>query len=442
MLGARGFEPARERLVEVEAEMGRNAQKRLAKKLREDAEPNVPHAKRTASGAPTPESHDDDVSRSATKRKVRPVGPLWLRSTIVSLAPAGSAHLDASFLDLSLAAARGATLDELAHHLARKLPAEEILLSFDGDMLRPMRMSVDEQPRGRAGRAAKGPRDLSRGLAKRSGQEAVPGIEMLVTDELVAGDVPVVVDNVASDPRLPLAMGARARVGSLVAVPFVFDGVRLGFLAAARREVAAFPKRDVDVLTALALHLAQDLAQAHALRLAWTDPLTGMLSRQALVVLLEREVERARRNGTPLSVVLVDIDGLRTVNEAHGRSGGDAVLVEIAARAVQAARGAEVVGRIGSDKFLMLLDGPAEHVEDAVRRLLGDILDAPVRIGHVALDVRASLGVAALAPHEDTASLLSRAEHALAEAKGGGGGTVAFSRPLTEDIPRADDAEL
>jgi diguanylate cyclase (GGDEF)-like protein len=358
------------------------------------------------------------------------------------LAPPGTAHVDGSFLDLSLAAARGASLDEMAHHLARKLPAEEVLLTFEGDLLRPTRISVDEQAKGRAGRAAKGPRHLTRGLAKRSGQEAVPGIELLVTAEMVVGDDPLVVDNVASDTRLPLAMGARARVGSLVVVPLVFDGVRQGLLAAARREVAAFPKRDVDVLVALAMHLAQDLVQAHALRLAWTDPLTGMLSRQALVVLLEREVERARRNGDSLSVVLIDIDGLRAVNETHGRSGGDAVLVEVAGRATRAARGAEVVGRIGSDKFLLLIDGPFEQVEDAVRRLLSDILAVPIHLGHAAVDVRASLGVALLGPHEDTASLMSRGEQALSQAKAAGGGTVAFSQPMTEEIPRADDAGM
>lgn len=392
--------------------MGRNAQKRLARKLRDDGAQDPP-------GQSARASVDDADSETRTVRR----GPLWLRATIAS--PTGARPTD-PMLDLALAIARGATVEELARSVAQQLPAEEVLLELDVGGPLP---ALD---------AARGGVSPVRGLAKREGQENVPGIEALIQRDALNGG-PLVVENAASDPRLPLAMGARGRVGSLVAMPLVVDEVAIGVLAAARREVAGFPRRDVDVFTAMGDLIALDLVQARAMRAALTDRLTGALSRQAVLVLIERALERARRSDAPLAALLLDVDGLRELNERHGRAFGDRCLGSVAQGLARAVRGAELFGRVGADRFLVVFEAAEEALDAAARRVLSDALGESLSIDGATVALTASCGAAVLAPQEDTLSFLHRLDGALASAKGAGAGALAIAAHDDLEIPRADD---
>jgi len=392
--------------------MGRNAQKRLARKLRDEG--GHDGADKSARAV----AIDDEKEPEALRR-----APLWLRATIAS---PGGARPDDPMLDLALAIARGATVDEIARAVSKHLPAEEVLLEIDP----PTSPAPTEGARARS--------STTRGLAKREGQENVPGIEALIAREaLTAGAL--VVENVASDPRLPLAMGARGRVGSLVALPLVVDDVSIGVLAAARREVAGFPRRDVDVLTAMGELIATDVVQARALRVAMTDRLTGALSRQAVLALVERALERARRTDASMAGLLLDVDGLRALNERHGRAFGDRCLSSVAHSLARAVRGAELFGRVGADRFLVLFEVDADALESAAHRVLADALGQPLDVDGVDVALTASCGVAALAPQEETLGFLQRLEGALASAKAEGAGALAIAAVTDLEIPRADD---
>jgi GGDEF domain-containing protein len=104
--------------------------------------------------------------------------------------------------------------------------------------------------------------------------------------------------------------------------------------------------------------LVSDRARALRTTRAGSDRLTGLPDAQAFSELTGREVERVRRHRRPLALVLVDVDGFRRVNDAHGRAGGDAVLREPADRLRAHVRGHDHLGRIGGDEFAWLLPRP------------------------------------------------------------------------------------
>jgi diguanylate cyclase (GGDEF)-like protein len=153
-----------------------------------------------------------------------------------------------------------------------------------------------------------------------------------------------------------------------------------------------------------------------------TDPLTDLPNRRAFEALLIDECRRARRYGSPLSVLLIDVDGLKRVNDRRGHAAGDAVL-RTTARAIQAAmRTTDTGARWGGDEFAILAPSTAS---DAAHQL-GQRLLAQVAQQASSRDVAVtvSVGVATLEPERDcamaTESLLNAADAALYRAKNAG----------------------
>ena len=119
-------------------------------------------------------------------------------------------------------------------------------------------------------------------------------------------------------------------------------------------------------------HEVQELAQRyHTLaQFAWADPLTGLLNRRGLEEAVAREEGRAARFGTPITVVVLDVDDLKAVNDTHGHTVGDQLLVGLGAALRGRARAVDVVARYGGDEFvLLLLD--ADHA--GAEGLLADV---------------------------------------------------------------------
>jgi diguanylate cyclase (GGDEF)-like protein len=132
-------------------------------------------------------------------------------------------------------------------------------------------------------------------------------------------------------------------------------------------------------------------------RMAITDGLTGLRTRRFLQATLEIETDRARRSGSPLGVILLDVDHFKSVNDGHGHQAGDRVLIELAQRVRAGCRSGNIVARYGGEEFAVLV--PAADAEalasiaDGIRR---SIRDVPVTINHdgTALAVTASIGTA------------------------------------------------
>ncbi len=149
------------------------------------------------------------------------------------------------------------------------------------------------------------------------------------------------------------------------------------------------------------------------------DSLTGLPNRHLLTDRLTGALDRARRAGNRVAVVFLDVDRLKSINDALGHAVGDAVLVEVAARFRLLGRSTDTVGRIGGDEFVLVLDGLNSRAEvaTAVARYRSAFA-RPVMVGGRPLPVRASFGVAIFPDDGDVPdSLLRRADSAMYRAK-------------------------
>lgn len=150
---------------------------------------------------------------------------------------------------------------------------------------------------------------------------------------------------------------------------------------------------------------------------ATTDPLTKARNRRFLRGFLDRAGEEARRNSTPLSLVMTDIDHFKGINDQHGHPVGDAVLAEVALRLQLAVRHIDVVARYGGEEFCVVL--PTCALEDAAataERIRQAVASEPVE----GLEVTISLGVAQLQPKMNVHDFIASADRALYLAKTGG----------------------
>jgi len=155
-------------------------------------------------------------------------------------------------------------------------------------------------------------------------------------------------------------------------------------------------------------------------RLATRDQLTGLLNRRELDRILEEEVERARRFGQPLSLVMVDLDHFKSVNDTHGHPAGDAVLREAARRLSAELRTVDRVARFGGEEFALVLVQTGEAAaREVAQRICAAIESDPILATEaVALNLTASAGVA-LVPDNATSAkaLVAAADKALYAAK-------------------------
>lgn len=159
--------------------------------------------------------------------------------------------------------------------------------------------------------------------------------------------------------------------------------------------------------------------------LAGVDPLTGLGNRAALDTHASIEVSRSQRYGDPLSVVMVDLDHFKDVNDSHGHMAGDVVLGATALALGGGLRSADRAFRIGGEEYLLLL--PNTHVDVALaiaERLRAQLEQLPIPIAASVLRVTASFGVAELGVEETWPSLLERTDRALYAAKAAGRNSV------------------
>jgi len=169
---------------------------------------------------------------------------------------------------------------------------------------------------------------------------------------------------------------------------------------------------------------------AEVQRLAVTDPLTGLYNRHKLAEALDVEVERSRRYGRSLSMVMIDLDGLKRINDTLGHNVGDEVL-QAAANAIRSEiRKVDLATRVGGDEFLLLL--PEAELMDAAG-VAGRIFERFSRATVHGARVSASAGVTQWRRGYASATEFVRAaDQALYEAKREGGGHIAVVFPAPE----------
>ena len=174
-------------------------------------------------------------------------------------------------------------------------------------------------------------------------------------------------------------------------------------------------------------------ADAAARRLSLTDPLTGLPNRVLFADRLDHALARARRDGTQIAVLLLDVDQFKLVNDSLGHDAGDELLTAIAPRLLDAVRESDTVARLAADEFAVLCEGIQED-DDAIAlgERIGASLREPVPVQGRELFVTASTGIVVSADGaETTPDLLSHADAAMYRAKEAGRGRVVLYDELT-----------
>jgi two-component system, cell cycle response regulator len=236
-------------------------------------------------------------------------------------------------------------------------------------------------------------------------------------------------DDAAKDARFAVLDDQVRTIRSLCCVPLTGrDGV-FGALTVSSAEPACFDEEDEEVLRFLAASVVKDIENARLYRLAVTDPLTGAYNRQYLSEHLPGEIERCRRYAAPLSLALADVDHFKRVNDTLGHRVGDQVLRALVERCKRSVRDIDSVIRYGGEEILLLLPQTdargALHVAERMREA---VVSEPIVVDSHALAITMSVGVAELAPQDETPDqLIARADAALYAAKAGGRNRVELS---------------
>ncbi len=238
-------------------------------------------------------------------------------------------------------------------------------------------------------------------------------------DDLTAEALRLAGDTLGADPADLVVPrddgGLQVRTGAAA----LLDADQLDFLAALADVVAVAADRAA----------AEDEARRRAL----TDPLTGLPNRVLLADRIEHALSRARRDGTRVAVLLLDLDGFKMVNDSLGHEAGEEMLKAIAPRLAGAIRESDTIARIGADEFVVLAEAVGG---DADALALSHRIDAaivpPIVVAGRELFVTASTGIALSTDGSETAAtLLSHADAAMYRAKDAGRGRSVLYDAMT-----------
>lgn len=149
---------------------------------------------------------------------------------------------------------------------------------------------------------------------------------------------------------------------------------------------------------------------------AHTDQLTGLANRTGLHVHAHTALARARRTGLPLTVLFIDVDRFKPINDTHGHEAGDRLLATLAARLRQVTRDADCVARVGGDEFVIVCDALDLDETDALSGRIRHALSQPVDIGTV-VSVEVSVGAATVDGDGDLDEALADADRRMYQAK-------------------------
>ena len=235
--------------------------------------------------------------------------------------------------------------------------------------------------------------------------------------------------------------------GEYVCVPMIAQSQSMGVvhLRQGRASTARLTAREWEAIVSLAISTAEHIALALAnLNLRETlrrqsirDPLTNLFNRRFLDEYLDRELKRAARSGSPVSVIMLDVDHFKPFNDEYGHAIGDSVLISLARLIQGNLRGGDVACRQGGEEFVLILpDAALEGAAKRAEQLRTGI--SQMQVAGADRPVQVSLGVSAYPVHGATAKeLLQAADRALYRAKSSG-----RNRVEVESSPEADDLTI
>lgn len=232
-------------------------------------------------------------------------------------------------------------------------------------------------------------------------------------------------DDSEQDARVDRAACRRVGLRSMIVMPLMHRDSPVGVLKAMARQPARFSDGDVVVLSLLsevigaAMHYATALQSDRLFHRATHDGLTDLANRSLFLDRLRNVVSRNYRQRSPAGIVMIDLDGLKAINDNFGHRVGDAVLKEVASRIRTASRSSDTVARLGGDEFAVILNSVDGYRDiDAAVSRLDNRIRAPFQFEHKPHPLQASIG-AACCPEDgnDLEQLLEIADRRMYAAK-------------------------
>lgn len=179
------------------------------------------------------------------------------------------------------------------------------------------------------------------------------------------------------------------------------------------------PFKEDQLNATIQIAIGQHALSTEAWNLATTDGLTGIMNRRCFLNVAEKELHRSNRYAQPFSILIIDIDHFKSVNDSYGHGIGDDVIKAVVHDIELVLRRTDYLGRLGGEEFVALLPETGQEQGMAVaQRIVQEIFNHPYQIRDSTLTVSVSVGVASYTPDDASfTALLERADQALYQAK-------------------------
>jgi diguanylate cyclase (GGDEF)-like protein len=238
------------------------------------------------------------------------------------------------------------------------------------------------------------------------------------------------------DDRFARPIHSTFPVRSLISIPLMAAERVLGVFSVSTADPGTFDVSHELAAVAMGHCIGQALRIAELERQATTDAMTRALNRSQLLPRLRSEINRARRDGKPLSVLLMDLDEFKTVNDRFGHAVGDAVLCAFADIVRSSVRSFDILIRRGGEEFELVM--PATGREEGFKvaeRVRQSLCARPLRFADdIRVDQTVSIGLATWDGNEDARDLDHRADLAMYAAKGAGRNRVEIATSCAPEV--------
>ena len=237
---------------------------------------------------------------------------------------------------------------------------------------------------------------------------------------------PTIVNNTARDPRFARRFDSETsfRTHSMLCAPLISRGRTIGVVQVINRIGGRFTRDDLRILLTLvkpcAIAIENAILFQRAEQLTITDDLTKLFNSRFLNLYLTREIKRSKRHGAPLSVIFLDLDGFKGVNDLYGHLAGSRTLTEVGAILTHSVRETDTIARYGGDEFVVVLPETPATGAVVIAERIRKAIEAHVflEVQGLAARISASFGIACYPDHALTPEgLIQKADQAMYRVK-------------------------
>jgi diguanylate cyclase (GGDEF)-like protein len=237
---------------------------------------------------------------------------------------------------------------------------------------------------------------------------------------------PTIVNDTARDARFARKFDSSTQFStrSILCAPLISRGRTIGVVEIINKLKGRFTQADLEILLTLvepcAIAIENAILFQRTEQLTITDDLTKLFNSRYLNVYLSREIKRCKRHGIPLSVIFLDLDGFKGINDAYGHLAGSGTLAEVGAILAEAVRESDILARYGGDEFVVVLPetppGGALVIAERLRRAIED--HGFLQTQGLTARISASFGIASYPDHALTPEgLIQKADQAMYRVK-------------------------